>query len=159
MPIGRAVRAPSTQIARIITWFLTIIMNTVLIIWQSRTSYNVHFRVSKWLLLLIYEMWNVLNLSISLCSKWERRIIWQWSWDIDGLITDRVVHFCCQISKFRNIWQDLSKILPAHWLEDRDDYIENAGLIIMTMTIIIIVTRAVLLHCFGDIGCMIACKD
>ena len=51
------------------------------------------------------------------------------------------------------------KILPAHWLEDRDDYIENAGLIIMTLTIIIIVTRAVLLHCFGDIGCMIACKD
>ena len=27
--------------------------------------------------------------------------------DIDGLITERVVRYSCQISKFRNIWQDL----------------------------------------------------
>ena len=43
-----------------------------------------------------------------------------------GLITDRVVRYCCQNWYFRNKQQRpltiLSrKLLPAHWLEDRDD--------------------------------------
>ena len=45
-----------------------------------------------------------------------------------GLITDRVVRYCCQNWYFRNKQQRpltiLSrKILPTHWLEDRDDFL------------------------------------
>ena len=58
--------------------FLWISLHSSSVLYIYLHCYNVQFLVSKWLLLLIYEMWNVLNLSISLCSKWERRIIWQW---------------------------------------------------------------------------------
>ena len=50
---------------------------------------------------------------------------------IDGLITDRVVRYCCQNPNFRNICiqrplKILSrKLLPAHWLENRDDQFES----------------------------------
>ena len=53
--------------------------------------------------------------------------------NIDGLITDRVVRYCCQNPNFRNICiqrplKTLSrKLLPAHWQENRDDQPRTVG--------------------------------
>ena len=60
-----------------------------------------------------------LSTSLCLCST-----IWP---ILYGLITDRVVRYCCQNYWFRNkqprpLTILSRKLLPAHWLENRDDW-------------------------------------
>ena len=58
------------------------------------------------------KVWTKLTLDqfffcFSLWTKWQISDMKIMMIKIDGLITDRVVRYCCQISKFRNTWQDL----------------------------------------------------
>ena len=55
---------------------------------------------------------------------WRLNTNWLCYWD--GLITDRVVRHCCQNWRFRNKDLRQSCQLPAHWLEDQDDWHSQA---------------------------------